>query len=215
MRRNNGFTLIELLIALALSASVMLLLSAGMHVVLKDWERNSSRLEQSLDQVLVLLQLERALDAAYPHTYFDDKKKQPIVFFIGEEDKLAWVSMLSPGRKPGLTAWQLTPSEEGNDGVEIRMIPAFAGDPTEPLDEIEEPIVVFEGYDVRFEYLYFDDQFDDKDTEWLEEWDGEERRSLPNAVRIVLENQEQGEQSLEIIAHIKAFEHSSLPRIKP
>ena len=215
MQRSSGFTLIELLIALALSASVMLLLSAGMHVVLKDWERNGSRLEQSLDQVLVLLQLERALDAAYPHTYFDEKKKQPIVFFIGEEDKLAWVSTLSPGRKPGLTAWQLTPSEEGNDGVEIRTIPAFATDPTEPLDEIEEPIVVFEGYDVNFEYLYFDEQFDDKDTEWLEEWDGEKRRSLPNAVRIVLENQEERDQSLEIIAHIKAFEHSSLPRVKP
>ncbi|WP_353570342.1 prepilin-type N-terminal cleavage/methylation domain-containing protein [Candidatus Albibeggiatoa sp. nov. BB20] len=215
MRYSKGFTLIELLIALALSATVMLLLSAGMQVVLKDWERSSSRLDQSLDQVLVLLQLERALDAAYPHTYFDDVKKQSIVFFIGEQDKLAWVSTLSPGRKPGLTAWQLTPNEEGEDGVEIRTISAFANDPTEPLEEIEEPIVVFEGYEISFEYLYYDDQFDDKDTEWLEEWDGEKRRSLPNAVRIVLENKEDRERSLEIIAHIKAFEHASLPRIKP
>ncbi|MEK7991792.1 MAG: prepilin-type N-terminal cleavage/methylation domain-containing protein [Thiotrichaceae bacterium] len=215
MRYSKGFTLIELLIALALSATVMLLLSAGMQVVLKDWEKSSSRLDQSLDQVLILLQLERALDAAYPHTYFDDDKKQSIVFFIGEEDKLAWVSTLSPGRRPGLTAWQLTPSEEGNDGVEIRTIPAFANDPTEPLEEIEEPLIVFEGYDVSFEYLYYDEQFDDKDTEWLKKWEGEERRSLPNAVRIMLENEEDRERSLEIIAHIKAFEHASLPRINP
>ncbi len=211
--RNNGFTLLELLIALALSASIMLLLASGMQVVLKDWERNGSRLEQSLDQVLVLLQLERALDAAFPHTYLDEDRRQPVVFFIGEQDKLAWVSTLSPGRKPGLTAWQLTSSEK--EGIEIRTISAFAGDPTESLEEIEQPIVVFEGFDVNFEYLYYDDQFNDKDTKWLEKWDGEDRRSLPNAVRIVLENQQEREHSLEIIAHIKAFEHASLPRIRP
>lgn len=210
-RNDNGFTLLELLISLALSVSIMLLLAAGMQVILKDWERNSSRLDQSLDQVLILLQLERALDAAYPHTYFDEDKKQPIVFFIGEEDKLVWVSTLSPGRKPGLTAWQLTPSEESTEGMEIRTIPAFAGDPTESLEQIEEPIIVFEGYDVNFEYLYYDEQFED--TEWKKKWSGEDLRSLPNAVRIILENQE--EQSLEIIAHIKAYEHASLPRINP
>ncbi|MCV6638046.1 prepilin-type N-terminal cleavage/methylation domain-containing protein [Candidatus Albibeggiatoa sp. nov. NOAA] len=215
MQRSNGFTLLELLISLALSASIMLLLAAGMQVVLKDWERNGSRLDRSLDQVLILLQLERALDAAYPHTYVDEDKKQQVVFFIGEEDKLAWVSTLSPGRTPGLTAWQLSRNEDGESGVEIRTIPAFANDPTESLEEIEEPTVAFEDYDVSFEYLYYDDQFDDKDTEWLEEWQGEDRRSLPNAVRIVLESQERQEQSLEIIAHIKAFEHASLPRIKP
>jgi prepilin-type N-terminal cleavage/methylation domain-containing protein len=212
MYKNTGFTLIELLIALTLSASIMLILASGMQVVLRDWERSSSRLDQSLDQVLVLLQLERALDAAYPHSYLDDDTKQQVIFFLGERENLAWVSLSSPGRSGGLMAWQIN---VGKDGVEIRTSPAFADNPLERLEDLEQPLVSFTDYDLNLEYFYLDEQFNGRDSKWLDEWSGEDRRSLPNAVRIVLEHSKDSDQSLEIIANIKAFEHANLPRINP
>lgn len=211
----HGFTLLELLIALTLSAIIMVTLSLGSNIVLRDWERSSTRLDDSLDQILVLLQIERALDGAFPHTYQDEDENKPIVIFNGEADQIMWVSTVSPGRQPGFTVWQITPHEESTGGAEIRIIPAYGGNPTERLEEIEEPILAFEGYEVLFEYLYKDEQFDDKETEWLEKWSGKDRQSLPNAVRLHLEPiGELTEVPLEIIATIKAYEHQSLPPIR-
>ena len=131
----------------------------------------------------------------------------------GEEEKITWVSTISPGRKTGLTAWQLMPANK-KGGVELRTIPAFAHNPLENLEDIEDPKIIFEGFKARFEYLYVDPKFED-DSEWLEEWEGEERRSLPNAIRVILENQEDKDHSLEIIAFVPAYQHENIRPVKP
>ena len=77
----SAFTLIELLIALTLSTLVMLMLAAGMNTVLNEWTRSSNRLEESLDKVLVLLQIERALESAFPHKYRDQEENKDYIFF--------------------------------------------------------------------------------------------------------------------------------------
>lgn len=215
MRRQSAFTLLELLVALTLSTFVVLTLAMSMNIVLKDWERASAHLDDNLDQALVMLQIERALTGAYPHTYRDEKENKQYIFFVGEKDKLTWVSTVSPGRQPGLTAWQLAPSEKEDTGLEIRIVSAFAGDPTENLEEAT-PITVFEGYEATFEYLYVDEKIED-DSEWEEEWLAEERQSLPSAVRLRLENKgiEGDDQSLEMIAIILANEHQTIRPRKP
>ncbi|MCK5877593.1 MAG: prepilin-type N-terminal cleavage/methylation domain-containing protein, partial [Candidatus Marithrix sp.] len=108
MYKKNGFTLLELLIALTLSTMVILLLAVGMNVVMSDWERSDTRLENSLDKVLVLLNIERALEGAYPHTYLDKDDNKKYIFFEGEEESLVWVSTVAPTRHPGLQIWQLS-----------------------------------------------------------------------------------------------------------
>jgi general secretion pathway protein J len=207
----NGFTLLELLIALTLSALIMLMLAMGMNMVLKEWTRSSNRLDESLDKVLVLLQIERSLEGAFPHTYWDRDENKKYIFFEGEEEKIAWISTLSPGRQPGFTVWQLLPSEK-ETGVEIRIVPALAGDPTERLEEHATAITALEGYQAYFEYLYVDDKFEE-DTKWLKEWSAKELQRLPNAVRVRLESE--AEQSLEIVAVIQAYQHERIPPVKP
>lgn len=213
-KSHTGFTLLELLIALTLSTLVMLLLALGMHTVLKEWSRSSNRLDDSLDKALVLLQIERALEGAFPHLYSDRDEKKQHIFFQGEEEKIAWVSMVSPGRKPGLTAWQINPNDEEEGGIEIRIAPAFASDPTERLEEHATTITALAGYKAYFEYLYVDEKIEE-DTKLLTEWDGEKRRSLPHAVRLRLESENDGVGDLEIIAVIQAYQHQTKRPVKP
>jgi general secretion pathway protein J len=191
----------------------MLLLAMGMHSVLKEWTRSSNRLDESLDKVLVLLQIERALDGAFPHLYKDRDENKSYIFFEGDEKQIAWVSTVSPGRQPGLTAWQLLSSDDEEGGIEIRIIPAFASDPTELLEEHAAAITVLKGYNADFEYLYVDEKIQE-DTEWLTEWDGKERQGLPNAVRMRLESEDDDE-PLEVIAVIQAHQHQKIRRVKP
>ncbi len=209
IHNHTGFTLLELLIALTLSALIMLTLAMGMNLVVKEWTRSSNRLDDSLDKVLVLLQIERALTGAFPQTYRDYDENKKVIFFEGEEDQIAWVSTVSPGRQPGLMVWQLLPDK---NGVQIRIMPAFAGDPTERLKTHATAITVLEGYKAYFEYLYVDEKIEE-DTKWLKEWSAQKQQGLPNAVRVRLENDAQS--PLEIVAMIQAFQHQTTRRIKP
>lgn len=211
--KTKGFSLLELLIALTLSTMVMLMLAMGMSIVLKEWTRSSNSLDTSVDKVLVLLQIERALQGAYPHLYRDVEENKDYIFFEGNEEQISWVSTASPGRKPGLTAWQLLPSEDTN-GLEIRIVPAFASDPTERLEEYATVTTALEGYKASFEYLYIDEKIKD-DTKWLNEWSAKLLQSLPYAVRVRLESEDTTQDSIEIIAMIQAHRHQKLKPIKP
>ncbi|MDM8569013.1 prepilin-type N-terminal cleavage/methylation domain-containing protein [Thiotrichales bacterium HSG1] len=213
MFKNKGFTLLELLIALTLSTMVILLLAVGMNIVMTDWERSDNRLENSLDKVLILLNIERALEGAYPHTYFHEDDNKKYIFFEGEEESMAWVSTVSPGRHLGLQIWQLSPSEE-NDWVQIKVTPAFAGDPTERLEIESDSLTVLEGYKATFEYLYKDDKLDDE-TEWVDKWSAKKLQALPNAVRVKLESDDNDVEPLEIVALIQANQHKSIRPVKP
>ena len=206
MYKKNGFTLLELLIALTLSTMVILLLAVGMNVVMSDWERSDTRLENSLDKVLVLLNIERALEGAYPHTYLDKDDNKKYIFFEGEEESLVWVSTVAPTRHPGLQIWQLSPSKK-NDWVQIKVTPAFAGDPNERLEAETKSLTILEGYKATFEYLYKDDKLDDE-NDWLDKWSAKKLQALPNAVRMILTSDGDTE-PLEVVALIQANQHQS------
>lgn len=212
MLHPKGFTLLELLIALSLSAIVMLLLAVGINIVLKDWERSSNRLEDTLEMALVILQIERALEGTFPHYYLQLNENKKYLFFEGKKDKVTWVSTVSPGRQAGLTAWQIRPTSK--EGIEIRIVPAFVNDPTKNLDKAT-PITTFEHYKPIFEYLYFDEQFP-KDAKWVEEWSAKKLQALPHAVRFRLERKrDDAKQATEIITFIQAYKHPMLRPLKP
>ncbi|MCP4701295.1 MAG: prepilin-type N-terminal cleavage/methylation domain-containing protein [Gammaproteobacteria bacterium] len=210
--RQSGFTLIELIIALTLSSMVLVLLAGGMNVVLKDWERSGSRLEDNLDNALGLLQIERAFQGAFPHLYLEKDKNKKYIYFEGEDKEVTWVSTVSPGRETGLTAWKLKRGKDGK-GLDAYLVPAFAGNPEKNLKKTD-PIALFENYKAYFEYLEVDERKrgDSKEkVKWQKEWSGKERQSLPYAVRLRLEKS--GKNPLppvEIVALILAREHATL-----
>ena len=202
-----GFTLVEIILSLGLTALLLGLLSSGVYIVADDWNRNSDVLDKSLDQALAVLQIDRALHGAFPHSYtnFDTLGRE--IYFHGEDDYLSFVSAVSPQRSPGLTVWEMY--SVADEGVYLSLVPAFSDDPTQRLTE-SEPILVLENYTAEFSYLYQDLN---ENRLWIDEWIGEEELSLPLAVyvRFVPERDfEDVNEELEIVARIKNNQHRSI-----
>ena len=205
--KQTGFTLVEIILSLGLTALLLGLLSSGVYIVAEDWNRNSGVLDESLDQALVVLQIDRALHGAFPHSYTNDDTLGREIYFLGEDDYLSFVSTVSPQRSPGLTVWEMYTVE--GEGVYLSLVPAFSDNPTERLSE-SEPILVLENYTAEFSYLYQDLN---ENRLWANEWLGTEKLSLPLAiyVRFVPERDFQDvNKELEVVARIKNNQHRSI-----
>ncbi len=200
----HGFTLIEVLLALALTALLLTLLSTGMYVVARDWNDESGRLETALDESLAILQIERALLAAFPHSFNSTETLLREVYFEGEGDRLRWVSTVSPQRSPGLTAWSL--EVISGEGVGVQIAPAFSDNPSARLDAAEARLLLPD-YDLEISYLREPNALT---REWTDEWFGSEQAALPLAVRILFRATESERSDYEIVAPIKAWRHRSI-----
>jgi general secretion pathway protein J len=208
MKRQRGFTLLEIVIAMTLTAMLLGMLSAGLYSVVNDWKRETSTLDSGLDQALSVLQLDRVLQAAFPHTYVDPERLARFVYFQGEADGVSFVSTVSPQRESAMMAWQLISSRD--DGVQLKLTPAFSDNPNERLDALE-PVALLPHYTAELRYLV---QKNSDTKEWLDKWDGTERQSLPIAVHIKFTpiDQNSKEQVLEIVAPIRVWRN---PDIEP
>ena len=205
--KQTGFTLVEIILSLGLTALLLGLLSSGVYIVADDWNRNSDVLDKSLDQALAVLQIDRALHGAFPHSYtnFDTLGRE--IYFHGEDDYLSFVSAVSPQRSPGLTVWEMY--SVADEGVYLSLVPAFSDNPTQRLSE-SEPILVLENYTAEFSYLYQDLN---ENRLWIDDWLGEEQLSLPLAVYVHFVPERDFEdvnEELEIVARIKNNQHRSI-----
>ena len=202
--RNTGFTLIEVLLALGLTTLLLGLLSTSVFIVGADWNRSSNSLDENLDKSLAILQLDRALHGAFPHSYTNEDTLSRQIYFSGENDYLSWVSTVSPQRLPGLTAWELF--EVPGEGVYVRLTPAFSDNPFLRLEE-SEPILMLPEYSLNFNYLYEDL---DQNKIWTDSWEAQDLLSLPLAVYVMLRPFSEEDDEFEIIARIRNNEHRSI-----
>ena len=202
--RNTGFTLIEVLLALGLTTLLLGLLSTSVFIVGADWNRSSNSLDENLDKSLAILQLDRALHGAFPHSYTNEDTLSRQIYFTGENDYLSWVSTVSPQRMPGLTAWELF--EVPGEGVYLRLTPAFSDNPFLRLEE-SEPILMLPEYSLNFNYLYEDL---DQNKIWTDSWEAQDLLSLPLAVYVMLRPFSEEDDEFEIIARIRNNEHRSI-----
>ena len=199
-----GFTLIEVVLAMGLTTLLLGLLSTSVFIVAGDWNRNSNSLDESLDLSLALLQIDRSLHGAFPHSYSNEETLNRQIYFTGENDSLSWVSTVSPQRSPGLTAWELfaVPGE----GVYLKLAPAFSDNPSSRLNE-SNPALLFPGYDLELSYLY---EELDQNKVWTDRWEAQDLLSLPLAVYARLVPNIEINDEFEIIARIRNSEHRSI-----
>ncbi|MGJ8688750.1 MAG: prepilin-type N-terminal cleavage/methylation domain-containing protein [Gammaproteobacteria bacterium] len=207
MKRQSGFTLIEVILSLALTAMLLSLLSTGMYSVMNDWENDTQALDESLDETVAILQLERALQGAFPHSFRDEESLSRFVYFEGDSEVLTWVSTVSPQRSGGLTAWYL--ESDNQDGVSLRLAGAMSDDPTSRLENAE-PRILLPNYTATFSYLYEELDFS---KQWSDDWSARALFTLPLAVHVRLtpiDPDADREDELDIIARIRANTHRSL-----
>ena len=199
-----GFTLIEVVLAMGLTTLLLGLLSTSVFIVAGDWNRNSNSLDESLDLSLALLQVDRSLHGAFPHSYTNEETLNRQIYFTGEKDSLSWVSTVSPQRLPGLTAWEL--SVVPGEGVYLNLAPAFSDNPSLRLNE-SNPVLLFPGYDLELSYLY---EELDQNKVWTDSWEAQDLLSLPLAVYVRLVSNIDINDEFEIIARIRNSEHRSI-----
>ena len=199
-----GFTLIEVILSLGLTSLSLGLLSTGVFLVADDWNRNSDVLDQSLDEALSILQIDRSLHGAFPHSFTNEETLSRQLFFTGEDDYLSWVSTVSPQRSAGLTTWELY--SVAGEGTYLTLVPAYSDNPRSRLDEAE-PMLLFPGYEVEFSYLY--EELDENKV-WIEEWEAQELLSLPLAVYVRFTPVDDEKELLEIVARIRNNQHRSI-----
>ena len=200
----SGFTLIEVMLALALTGMLLGLLSTGVYIVAEDWNRNSDRLDANLDDAVAILQIDRALQGAFPHSYTNEDTLTRQLYFTGEDDFVSWVSAVSPQRTPGLTAWELFNVDD--EGVYLALAPAYSDNPAPRLSE-SEPRLILPGYSAQFSYLYAEL---DESKRWRDDWEAEEFLALPLAVYVRFEPDDRDGEGLEIVARIRNNEHRSI-----
>jgi general secretion pathway protein J len=203
--KSRGFTLLELMLSMTLTALLLGMLSAGVYAVVNDWQSETSVLDETLDKALVVLQLERALQSAFPHSYIDERFTRR-VYFEGSDTKISFVSTVSPQRVVGLTAWQL--QSDVDEGLRLTLTPALSDNPSVRLEALQ-PVALLRNYTARFRYLL---QRNNEEKEWIEEWDGTEMQSLPRAVHVVLTplDANSEEDVLEIVAPIRTWRHREI-----
>jgi general secretion pathway protein J len=195
------------MLALGLTALILGLLSSGVYIVAEDWNRNSDTLDAQLDEALVVLQIDRALQGAFPHSFTNEETISRQLYFVGEDDYLSWVSSVSPQRTPGLTTWELY--SDSNAGVFLSLVPAFSDNPRDRLSRAE-PRLILPGYEIEFAYLFEDL---DQTKVWRDEWYAEEALGLPLAVYVnftPFREFESSKEPIEIVARIKSNEHRSI-----
>ena len=202
--KSTGFTLIEVLLALGLTTLLLGLLSTSVFIVGADWNRSSNSLDENLDKSLAILQLDRSLHGAFPHSYTNQETLSRQIYFTGESDYLSWVSTVSPQRLPGLTAWELF--EVPGEGVYVRLTPAFSDNPSLRLED-SEPSLIFPKYSINFNYLYEDL---DQNKIWTDSWEAQDLLSLPLAVYVMLRPFSEEDDEFEIVARIRNNEHRSI-----
>ena len=203
-KANNGFTLIEVILALGLTSLLLGLLSTSVFIVASDWNRNSRNLDDNLDEALAVLQIDRALHGAFPHSFTNEETLSRQIFFTGEKDYLAWVSTISPQRSPGLTTWELY--SVSGEGVYLGLVPAYSDNPSVRLEQ-SSPTLLFPDHDIEFSYLYEELE---EDKVWTDQWEAQELLSLPLAVHMRLIPYDPYLESIEVLARLRNNEHRSI-----
>lgn len=185
LNAQTGFTLVEVIIAMSLFALMAVILYGAFDLGHRAVEKGEISWEKNHRVRMVNSILGDHLRSAHPYRL---SPRNPAVFFQGEESRLTFVSAVSLGLGGrGMSKVSLYWQDEGTgygslileEQIPVRVQEEDAG------GGHRNSVVLESGVGgVRIDYLPAQPEED----QWVDRWDGSERKSLPRAVRIHFKN---------------------------
>ena len=181
-----GFTLLELMISLTIVSMIVVAVYAAFNIGTESTRRGTARALDNQHARAALSLLTRQLKSAYPLTLQDEG--ETFVYFFGAAEELSFISGDGRAEAGGLSKiTYFLREEDGRVGLWVRTTAPVL--PVDLIDGVEGGVVqetqlLPEVDELNWTYLgraETDDEW--ADDEWTDEWDGQEYRRLPRAIR--------------------------------
>jgi len=173
MRRalQGGFTLVEVVVALALLATIMVLVYSGLTFSLRSWDAGEANGRRVADRRLGENFLRREMTEMFPMRW---KDATAVKFaFEGEDDHMKFVSTRAPGiQLGGLSLVSLEVQEDREKRtrnlVMRRAMPDDEAVDFGPLDKAEAVLLVADVDNAHFSYYGAEGDFNE--PQWYDKW---------------------------------------------
>jgi general secretion pathway protein J len=181
--RQRGFTLIEVVLAMALLATIMVLLYSGLTFAIRSWDAGDANGRRVADQRLGENFLRRELTEMFPMRFKDATVVR--FAFEGEEEHLKFASVRPPGiQQSGLAlvgiGLQEVPGSRARNLVMRRALPNDEATDFSPLEKAEASIVMTNIASIEFAYFGAENDF--AEPKWTDSWSF--GNTIPQLVRL-------------------------------
>lgn len=177
----NGFTLLELLIALTILSMLMTVVFGGLHMGIRAWEKGEDNAENNQELRIVLDLISQQIKSIYPYVFREGEEEvEEFLAFTGNSDSIRFISTL------GATS---------SDAAGLSFVSYFV-DTSKELMLYEKRIFKKEMFQEELDkensvvlisrISEFSLKYQDDERDWFDGWDVNERKSLPEAIKLTL-----------------------------
>jgi hypothetical protein len=204
MKKTSGFTLIELVIGLSLSVVILLILFSAMRLAYKSQARGTERIDTAQKIRLLGDRITWLIRGAYP--FFDRKTEDGKLFFEGKSDRVGFVTTsvdsygTGPEDQAGLKWISIFVDDEG---LKVREKVFFLED---VFDEKGGKVYLLDPDAKKLKLEYYDIPEGEKNGDWITDWDPDEKKLIPAAVKFEITLEHEGKTIVlpEIMVRVNA-----------
>jgi hypothetical protein len=210
LRNNKGLTLLEIAIALALSVVIIVMLFAAMRLGYKSQERGIEKSDITQKMRIINDRLTWLIRGTYIF-YLNTEDIQKI-FFAGESDSLGFVTTSTDKSATGLedaAGLKWVSIFTDREGLKIREKVFFAED---VFEDSGGKVYTIDPEVKELEFEYFDVPEDEKQGDWVSDWDPEDKKYFPAAVKFKITFEHNGKKIVmpEVTVNINAHKKVEL-----